>query len=434
MITDGLPENGPVWRIVQDHENPDLLFIGTEFGVYFTLDGGDNWTQLTAGMPPIPARDLLIHEREDDLVVGTFGRSIYVLDDIAPLRDLSVDSLETDTRLFPVRRAWWYQEQHELGFGFRASQGDGYFQAENPAFGALITYYVSEGLQTSEEARQEMESPLVEAGEDTPFPGFDVIESERREAPPRFWLVIRDSAGDVVRRLPGPVSSGFHRVTWDLTYPSADAVTTPDTADSETSGYLVAPGRYSVELVRQSNGETVVIGGAQTIEVERLTDGALPGSPDDEVVAFWERLASMQRQVSAASASIELTHARIARLQSALYRTRTAPGSLDDRYEALRQELFAIEEALGGNQTMAGRHGAQASTVGSRLSFAQLGTGNSSYGPSPAHEAQLQMAEEEMAGIRERLANLTEAAIPAFEADLAAVDAPWTPGTPMPPW
>ncbi|MEE2565656.1 VPS10 domain-containing protein [Hyphobacterium marinum] len=433
MITNGLPENGPVWRIAQDHENPDLLFVGTDFGVFFTIDGGDRWTQLNAGIPPIPARDLHIHEREDDLVVGTFGRSIYILDDMSPFRQISEDMLETETRLFPVRRAWWYFEQHELGFNARGSQGHGYFQAENPPFGALITYYLHEGLQTSAEVRQDAESEANEAGEDTPFPGFDVVEAERREAPPRIWLVIRDSAGEVVRRLPGPVTEGFHRVAWDLTYPSRDAVTEPDTPDSETSGFLVAPGTYSVELVRQHNGETETIGEAQTIEVERLTEGALPGSPDDDVVAFWERLGTLQGQVSAANASIGQAHARLARLQSALYRSRTAPGDLDDRYEALRQELLAIEEALGGNQSRQGQYGSQPSTVSSRLSFAELGTGSSAYGPSGAHQAQLGMAEDEFAGLRDRLAELIEEDIPAFEADLAAAGAPWTPGRTIPP-
>jgi len=434
MITDGLPDNGPVWRIVQDHENPDLLFVGTDFGVYFTLDGGDRWTELAAGMPPIPARDLLIHEREDDLVVGTFGRSIYVLDDITPLREASVEMLENESRLFPVRRAWWYFQQHELGFSVRASQGDGYFQAENPPFGAVITYYLHEGLQSSAEARQESESEAIEAGEDTPFPGFDVIEAERREAPPRIWLVIRDSEGEVVRRLPGGVSSGFHRVAWDLTYPSTNAVTEPDTPDTETSGYLVAPGLYSVELVRQEGGDITPIGEPQEIVVERLTEGALPGAPDDEVVAFWERLGAMQRQLSAANAAIDQAHTRLARLQSALYRTRTAPGALDERHEALRQELLEIEEALQGNQSSQGQYGAEPSTVSSRLSFAQLGTGSSAYGPSRAHEAQLQMAEEAFAGLRDRLTDLVEGDIPAFEAELAEAGAPWTPGATIPPW
>jgi len=383
-------------------------------------------------MPPIPARDLLIHEREDDLVVGTFGRSIYVLDDIAALREVSEDMLESETRLFPVRRAWWYQEQHELGFGFRGTQGHGYFQAENPAYGALITYYMHEGLQTSEEERQDAEEPRVEAGENTPFPGFDVIEAERREAPPRMWLVIRDSAGQVVRRLPGPVTAGFHRVNWDLTYPGTGAITQPDTPETETSGYLVGPGTYSVELVRQHRGEITSLGEPQSFEVERLTQGALPGSPDDAVVAFRERLGEMQRSLSAANATLALTHERLARLQSALYRSRTAPGDLDVRYEALRQELFAIEEALGGNQTMNGRHGAEPATVGSRLFFAQLGTSNSTYGPSPAHDHQLGLAEVEFADLRERLSVLTEQSIPAFETDLAATGAPWTPQTVIP--
>ena len=186
-------------------------------------------------------------------------------------------------------------------------------------------------------------------------------------------------------------------------------------------------------LVRQHNGETVTIGEPQTFEVERLTEGALPGSPDDEVVAFWERLASLQRSVSAANAAITQTEFRLERLQSALYRSRTAPGELDDQFEALRQELFEIEEALGGNQSSGGIYDFEPSTVGSRIGFAALGTSNSTYGPSPAHEQQLGFAEDEFAGIRERLNTLTEETIPAFEDALADAGAPWTPNRVLPP-
>lgn len=436
LITDGLPEDQQIWRIVQDHENPDLLFVGAEFGVYFTIDGGDNWTQLTAGMPPIPARDLLIHEREDDLVVGTFGRSIYVLDDISPLRTVTEEMLESETVLFPVRRAWWYLQQHELGFGERGYQGHSYFQASNPPFGAVFTYYLPDPLLTSEEERQEAEAPLVEAGEDTPFPGFDVVEAERREAPPRMWLVVRDSEGQVVRRLEGPHEAGFHRVSWDLTYPSRSAVTQPAAEGAEpgdASGYLAGPGEYTVELIRQEDGEFVQVSAPQTFQVERLTEGALPGSPDDEVVAFWERIGSLQHQVSAASAAIGQTHTRLNVLQTALTRTRTAPGELDARLDALRQELFEIEEALSGNQSHGGFYGAQPETVQSRLSFAQLGTLNAAYGPAPSHERQLGMAEDEFADIRADLSALTEDAIPAFEQALADAGGPWTPAAPLPP-
>lgn len=428
MITNGLPSDEQVWRIVQDHKNPDLLFIGTEFGVYFTIDGGANWTQMTAGIPPIPARDLLIHQRENDLVVGTFGRSIYVMDDISPLREISKDLLASGAQLFPVRRALWYKQQHELGFDARGYQGHGYFQADNPPFGAVITYYLSEGLQTPEQRREAAEEELNKAGQNTPFPGFDTIEAERRAPPPSIWLIIRDDTGKVVRRLPGPVTAGFHRVSWDLTYPSTAAVAEPGGRDRGPSGHLVAPGTYTVEMVRHSDGETTALGDTQTLEVVRLTEGALPGSPDDEVVRFWERLGAMERKVSAANASIEMTHGRLQRIQSALTRTRTAPGELDRQYEALRQNLFDIEEALGGNQSRAGRHGAEPSTVGSRLSFAQMGTGNATYGPSAAHKQQLDLAEAEFSGILDRLVNLMEEGIPALEAALEEVGAPWSGG------
>jgi photosystem II stability/assembly factor-like uncharacterized protein len=432
-LSDTLPEDQQVWRIVQDHVNPDLIFVGTEFGVYFTIDAGDNWVQLSAGIPTISARDLQIHRRENDLVVATFGRGIYVLDDYSALRDVTPEMLESETNLFPVRRAWWYQEQHPLGFDEGGWQGHDYFRTENPPYGAVFTYYMSEALQTSEQVRQEAERPLVEAGDDTPFPGFDVVESERREAPPRMWLVVRDSEGRVVRRLQGPITAGFHRVAWDLSFPGSGAVSGPETPDDAPSGYLVMPGSYTVTLVREAGGETEAIGDAQSFEVERLYEGALPGSSDDQVVAFWERLASMQRRVSATNSAINVTRERLTRLQSALYRSRTEPGALDGEYEALRQDLFEIEEALNGNQSSQGQYGTEPSTISSRIGFAATGTAFASYGPNAAHSEQLGLAEAEFGDIRDRLNTLIETDIPAFEAALEAAGAPWTPSRTLPP-
>jgi photosystem II stability/assembly factor-like uncharacterized protein len=432
-ITDGLPEDEQVWRIAQDHVNPDLLFAGTEFGVYFTIDGGENWTQLQAGIPTISARDLQIQRRENDLVVATFGRGIYILDDYSPLREVTPEMMEGGTALFPVRRAWWYMERHPLGFDDLGSQGDAMFRTENPPFGAVFTYYMSEALQTSEQIRQEAERPLAEAGDDTPFPGFDVIEAERREAPPRMWLVVRDSDGRVVRRLQGPVTAGFHRVNWDLSFPGYSPVMSAEDADSAPSGYLVAPGTYTVTLVRQYQGETETIGEPQEFTVERLHEGALPGAADDEVAAFWERLASLQRSVNASTSAISVTRERLNRLQSALYRSRTAPGELDAQYEALRQELFEIEEDLNGNQSSRGQYGTEPSTVSTRIGFAQTGTAFATYGPNPSHERQLGMAETEYEALRQRLETLINDQIPAFEAALDAAGAPWTPTRTLPP-
>ena len=100
-VTGNLPDNGSVYAIAEDHENPDLLFAGTEYGVFFTIDGGDHWTQLEGGVPTIAVRDIAIQRRENDLVLGTFGRGFYVLDDYSPLRQVNAASLESEATLFP---------------------------------------------------------------------------------------------------------------------------------------------------------------------------------------------------------------------------------------------------------------------------------------------------------------------------------------------
>ena len=90
-IAGDLPANGPVLAFAEDHVNPNLLFVGTEFGLFFTVDGGKKWIRLRTNLPTIPVRDLAIQERENDLVLATFGRGFYVLDDYSPLRQVTAD-------------------------------------------------------------------------------------------------------------------------------------------------------------------------------------------------------------------------------------------------------------------------------------------------------------------------------------------------------
>ena len=107
-ITNGIPENTLIWRIVQDHKNPNLLFLGTEYGVYISLNQGEKWHKFSNGLPTIPVRDLTIQRRENDLVLATFGRSFYVLDDYSPIRDFTENSLNQEAVLFEPRKALQY--------------------------------------------------------------------------------------------------------------------------------------------------------------------------------------------------------------------------------------------------------------------------------------------------------------------------------------
>ena len=148
-ITGDLPERHIVWRLVQDHVNGrELLFAGTEFGIFFTIDGGGRWVKLTGGVPTISFRDLVIQRRENDLVGASFGRSFWILDDYSPLRQVSEEMLGQEAELFPVRKAHWYVERRPLGGRGKSGQGSAFFSAPNPPFGAVFTYYLRDEIKT----------------------------------------------------------------------------------------------------------------------------------------------------------------------------------------------------------------------------------------------------------------------------------------------
>lgn len=433
-IAGDLPDKHLVWRMVQDGEKPGLLFAGTEFGAFFTVDGGGSWVKL-AGVPTISIRDLVIQERETDLVAASFGRGFFILDDYAPLRDISEEALEQEALLFPPsRRAWWYFERHRLGFSPGASQGHGYFRAPNPPFGATFTYYLAEGLESLEERRQAHEKPLKAEGEDVPFPGFDRIEAERREPEPQILLVVRDTDGNVVRRIDGPPEKGMHRVSWDLRFPAASAVgTPPDYPDDEPKGFLAAPGEYTVSLVKRVRGETSELAASKPFSVERLFKPVLEGAELAAVAAFWDDLGALQRGVTAAVRAVGDLEGKLDKLDTALARSEAPPRALDEQFEAIRAELFAIDAALAGSEPKNQVGAVQPDSIRGRLMELMAGTGRSSYGPTPTHRGVYDQTAEDFEALRSRVNSLMTETVPGFEADMRAAGAPWVEGAEIPP-
>jgi photosystem II stability/assembly factor-like uncharacterized protein len=141
-INNNLPELGSTYSIAEDHVDKNLLFLGTLFGVYFSNDGGNEWIKLDNGMPPALVMDLDIQRRESDLVVSTFGRGVYILDDYTPLRYMSTETLKKEAEIFPIKDALMFIESHPFGFKGVAFQGASFYSAPNPEIGAVITYYL----------------------------------------------------------------------------------------------------------------------------------------------------------------------------------------------------------------------------------------------------------------------------------------------------
>ncbi len=433
-ISAGLPERHVAWRLVQDHVNPALLFAATEFGVFFTIDR-QKWTKLAGGAPNIAFRDLAIQKRENDLVGATFGRSFYVFDDYTPLRSLTAKNLASDTMLFPVRDALWYLQRMPLGefrTGSKASQGDAYYIADNPPFGAVITYYLPKAIQTAKEKRREREKEIEKQGGNTPYPGWDALRSEETEEEPAVVLTVRNSSGEIVRKLEGPAKAGFHRVAWDLRYAESSPWTDkPQNNYIVFSGPLAAPGDYTVSLATRVNGVLKDTGLQSSIHVKLMRQNSLATASTAEVVAFSKRLDDLMREGSGAGAAMETLLAELAAIKQTLLRS-GADNALRAQARNLELTVLDLQLKLSGddNRDLAGDPGPV--SVSRRINVAQMGTSFSSYGPTPTHERSLDIGEQEFAGIKAALDRIFNTELPALRKALNDSGVPWTPGRGVP--
>ena len=435
-ISQDLPDRHIVWRLVQDHVNPGLLFAGTEFGVFFTLNGGKKWLKLSGGAPTISFRDLAIQQRENDLVAGSFGRSIWILDDYSPLRHVDEQALQQASLLFPVRDAKWYIPQMPLGDwkeGNKGSQGDAFFVAPNPPFGAVFTYYLKDGLKTTQEQRQEMEKKAAEKGEDTPYPGWGALRQEELEEGPAIVLTVRNADGEVIRQIEGPVTAGLHRVAWDLRYPRSS----PWSPDSGGPGYmnfpgpLAAPGSYTVSIARRVNGAVTDLGQSQAFQVNSIVERGLPGATPEEVVAFNLRIDELNRQVRGAGAAVKSALTEVEAIKSTLLRS-SAPATLRDEARRIELELKALTELMNGNERRDLYGDTGPVSIGNRIQPARMGTFRSTYGPTTMHRQSLEIAETAFDQVKARLGRVIDSDLPALRAQLDANKVPWTPGRGVP--
>jgi photosystem II stability/assembly factor-like uncharacterized protein len=341
-IAGDLPDRHLVWRVVQDHVNPQLLFAATEFGVFFTLDGGSEWIELDGGMPTISLRDITIQRTHEDLVAGSFGRGIFILDDYTPLRELNAEVLAREAALFPIRTALWYAPKDLVD-----SEGSDDYQAENPPFGAVFTYRLRDGYKSMEAERKERERGVGE-DENVSFPGWDALEQEMREQGPTVQVVVRDAAGTVVNRVSGPTSAGLHRVSWDLRYAPKNLIGLED--PSGGSGSWALPGTYTATLVKVEESAVSELAGPVTFEVRPLRDGTLPGASNEVIAAFREELETFQHDLTRADNLLDELIQKVEAMQTALERAEGDDPQLAARLYQTRQELLRLRETMEGSE------------------------------------------------------------------------------------
>ena len=433
-ITEGIPERHIAWRIIQDHVDPNLLFLGTEFGVFCSNSGGASWRPLQGGMPTIPVRDLEIQQRENDLVCATFGRGFYILDDYSSLRGLTDDVLAKEAELFAVRDALWYIQKRPLGAGAplgKASQGDALFVAPNPDFGATFTYHLAEGYKTAAELRKEAADSAAEGEAPLP-PSMDVFRTEQEEPKPAVVLTIRDASGHIVTRVEGPASKGFHRVSWNLRYPGTDAwqrsVEVDEWDDGSERGALCAPGQYTVHFGTKVNGLHSDFGIQQSFTVKPLGGGSLQGAEPAAVAAFHAELGEVSRVLSATSATLADTIERVGAIRSVLRRAPSVAADVDAEARGLEQRLKELQRRISGDEMLGTFNEQGPMSIGDRLGLASLGTAYSTYGPTPNHRKALDIVISDLDQAIQELRSINDSELPRLNATLDAANAPWTPG------
>ncbi len=429
-IAGDLPDRHLVWRVVQDEVKPGLMFAASEFGIFFTVNGGGHWTRLGGGVPTIAFRDLAIQRRDHDLVGASFGRGIYILDDYTPLRQVSEEQLGEAFTLFPVRDAPWYVERRTLGQGGAAYQGDGYYVAPNPPFGALFTWYLRDELKTAKQQRDDAQAKIREQGGDTPYPGFDVLIEEELEEEPKIVFTVRNADGEVIQRIEQPATAGFHRTAWDLRYPRLEPWE-PEAGGEEylpEGGALAPPGRYTVSAAKRVDGQLTPLGEPQPFEVYSIVEPTLEGGTPAEAFAFNRRVDVLEGEVGAAMKTVEEGMQRVRAVRDVLLRTGGADPALGGRAYALGKRLSTLNDRLGGNALREMANASGPMSVNERLFHAGLGRVLSTYGPTQTNAQSLKLAEQQFAQIRAELKRIMGTELPAIEAALDAAGAPWTPG------
>jgi photosystem II stability/assembly factor-like uncharacterized protein len=385
-ISANLPKRTLLWRIVQDHIDPNLLFIATEYGVYTSLNGGASWQKLP-GTPNMAFRDLAIQKRENDLVAASFGRGFFVLDDYSALREMNTANLKKPATLFNTRPAKWFVPRSNLG-----NTGADFYIADNPTFGAVFTYHLSQEYKTAKELRQEREKELNEQKVSVPFIGYDNLDSELLEPEALAWILIKDGQGNLIRKISQKAEKGTHRMAWDLRHAnSAPLILDEDLSVSET-GPMVRPGTYTASLIVEKGGDVLAQTDEIEFEVKPIREAILAGVDFATYEEFRSDYKAVEAEVLQFSQGLKAIEEQINSLSNNSARTLHYLKELKELQE-LKLALAALKKQSNVSPSRDEVGEKDDHTALSNLRIASRGF-STTYGPTPLHQRALNQAKE----------------------------------------
>lgn len=431
LISTNLPNRGPTHTIVEDHINADLLFVGTEFGLFFTQNGGASWDKFTS-LPTTAIRDLEIQRRESDLVVASFGRGVYILDDYSPLRTKASVLKNTAATLFPIRDSWLYIQGSRIDNREKGSSGSGYFTAKNPPFGVTFSYYLKQDYDSLKKQRRKKEIALEKDYKDTPYPSWDELRNEDNEQEPQLYFEIKDNAGKVINRVSATTKKGFHRSQWNMRLPAPDAVKLKKPKwipywASEPIGPLATPGMYTVTLYKRQAGTLTQLDKPQSFKLKALKNSPEISQNPQEVQNFQLKLTDLQRTSEGVNGKLNEMNSRVAYLYKALELTTSADEKMRNELDGIREKLIEFNMKFNGDSTISSRYEPVPWSVSQRIGRLFGGLIESQSDVPKGFKDSYKIALNELSSLVKDL-KVIENDLDAFERAIEAKGAPWTPG------
>ena len=432
-----LPARGSVYTIEEDHVNANLLFAGTEFGLYFSIDGGVRWIQLKGGLPNVAIRDIAIQKRENDLVLATFGRGFYILDDYSPLRNLNNDALQKSALILPVKDALMYNEWRKWGGPLKGFQGESFFATPNPTVGAVFTYYLKEDIKTIKEKRQAAEKERIKKGLPVFYPSIDSLRLEDAQAEPYLLFTITDENNAIVRKLKAPAKKGLNRLVWDLRYASPGPVNfhSPDPSnpyDGLENGYLAMPGTYKVSLSKFEDGTITELVAPVSFQTKLLHGDALALSEKKLLTEFCKKVSDLRRLAGAANSYRDELAGKLKFMKAAVIEAPQKLEQLPAQLLVIDQKLTNINTMLNGDATLSRREFETKPSINGRIGSIEYTLWGVSAAPTQTFVKSFEIASEQFNEVMKLLTEADEDIVKA-EVILEQNNAPYTPGR-KPSW
>jgi len=427
-ITANLPENGSVHTIAQDYKNKNLLFTGTEFGFYFSIDGGKHWNRLNNNLPDIAVRDIALQQRENDLVLATFGRGFYILDDYSPLRQLNEDFLKNKAYLFPVKEALQYVQSHK-----KYGQGDTEFYAPNPPYGAIFTYYLQEAPMSTTEKRRKKEKEQFKKAEKIRQATWEELHDEKLEEKSYLLFSITDKEGNIIKKLTAKPEKGIHRVTWNLNYHNPHPVDNNlekfDALQQQNFGIPVLPGTYYVKMGLYDKGVYQDLTQAVAFEVKRLKNRSLPEISHEEYQNYFTGLQNTLKQVTRLTNSLEQAKNDLYKIKQTLLRSPVEVPGMMTKVQKTEKQIYDLEFDVYGVEPIASYEEIPPHKLPLYIRFMNIMWRHlESTAPITLTEKQqLSIVREELKPALEKLKNIRQQ-LKAYTSQLKEAGAPWTPG------